>query len=140
MRTGRPRATHCKRGHERVPENLNSRRQCKLCAAMTKKAQGKSRHSAAQRWKEKYPDKHRNSVLKSVYGITLEEFSNMLEAQDNKCAICKQSFSEQTKPYVDHVHDETKRTRGLLCQKCNSLLGFACDSIVILESAIQYLK
>lgn len=42
-------------------------------------------------------------------------------------------------PMVDHDH-VTGTIRGLLCSKCNTLLGMAKDNIAILENAIKYLK
>ena len=62
----------------------------------------------------------------------------MFEKQNNKCAICGQEFSDSNKAFVDHCH-KTNRIRGLLCTKCNSLLGMANDNIEILQNAIKYL-
>src|SRR5215217_5299916 len=52
-----------------------------------------------------------------TYGITKEQYINMLEAQDGRCAICKKDFG--TRIDVDHCHD-TGEVRGLLCMLCNS--------------------
>jgi hypothetical protein len=43
------------------------------------------------------------------------------------------------KPNIDHNH-ETKRPRGLLCTTCNKLLGYAYDSVDILQAAVRYLR
>jgi len=40
---------------------------------------------------------------------------------------------------IDHDHN-TGIVRGLLCDKCNHLLGNATDSIKILLGAIKYLQ
>jgi len=40
---------------------------------------------------------------------------------------------------VDHCHREG-RVRGLLCTNCNQALGKFSDSILLLESACDYLK
>lgn len=66
------------------------------------------------------------------YGLTLEQFAQMVIDQDNKCRLCKISF-EETKITVDHDpdccgHSAKKKTcgkcnRGLLCQNCNVKLG-----------------
>ena len=70
---------------------------------------------------------------------------------DHVCPICEQSAEDlensiQTtirKSYspwaMDHDH-ETKQFRGWLCRKCNIALGNFCDSIELLEKAIEYLK
>ena len=59
--------------------------------------------------------------------------------QNIKCAICGTEFNEKNKGFVDHSHI-TNEVRGLLCSKCNSLLGMANDDIEILKKAIEYLK
>ena len=45
---------------------------------------------------------------------------------------------DTNKAFVDHCHD-TKKVRGLLCAKCNTLLGMAKDDVSILQNAITYL-
>ena len=40
---------------------------------------------------------------------------------------------------IDHNH-ETGAFRGVLCLKCNSLLGMASDSVDVLYAAVKYLK
>jgi hypothetical protein len=83
--------------------------------------------------------KHRK--LKSSYGITLDEYENMLQLQNNKCAICFFEFvytSQSKGPHVDHDH-ETGKVRMILCRFCNNLLGYANDDTLILENAITYL-
>ena len=70
----------------------------------------------------------------------------MLVEQNGVCAICRQPESrtwhgvkKQTDLAVDHCH-ETKRVRGLLCHKCNSILGYVKDSPVVLRTAADYLE
>lgn len=53
----------------------------------------------------------------------------LLADQNGKCGICEKPISfERTKnspkvtAYVDHSH-ETNQVRGILCPRCNSLLG-----------------
>jgi hypothetical protein len=40
---------------------------------------------------------------------------------------------------IDHNH-ETGAFRGILCLKCNSLLGMASESTEVLSAAIEYLN
>lgn len=92
------------------------------------------------RAEHKQDEKARNIIYqkKCKYGLSEEEYLGLFVAQNNKCAICNKSF-EDTKAFVDHDHI-TKKVRGLLCTKCNSILGMAGDSIDILNKAIRYLS
>lgn len=87
-----------------------------------------------------YDPKERNKLYqkKTKYGLSEEEYKSFFIKQSNKCAICGESF-DVVVPMVDHDH-VTGTVRGLLCSKCNTLLGMAKDNIAILENAIKYLK
>lgn len=79
------------------------------------------------------------------YGLTGPERDDIVAAQNNKCAICKDElagwgFGASAKSSaVDHCH-KTGKTRGILCYHCNMALGQFKDSITVLESAIEYLR
>lgn len=62
----------------------------------------------------------RERQLRARYGMTLEDYEALLEAQNGACAICEQEWHSHL--YVDHSH-ETGEVRGLLCAKCNTLVG-----------------
>jgi hypothetical protein len=87
---------------------------------------------------------NRDKMLRRKFGITLKQFEAMLEAQDGKCAICKQtelSLSNQRLEKtlaVDHDH-QTGKNRKLLCQRCNIGIGHL-DTIELLQAAIEYLQ
>lgn len=91
--------------------------------------------------KSKSQMSRKNSMLRLRYGITLDQFNQMLIAQNNKCAICQILIDETPKKQlcVDHCHT-TEKIRGLLCGNCNAGIGSLKDSIQLLESAISYLK
>ena len=78
----------------------------------------------------------RDQQLKFQYGITREEFDEMVAAQDNSCAICD---VEMDPPHVDHCH-KTGSVRGLLCKHCNLGLGHFRDDPSTLATAIDYLN
>ena len=59
----------------------------------------------------------------------------MLKNQNGLCLICYKPVAEF---HLDHDH-KTGRIRGLLCHKCNTLLGMCNDDIGILWSAVNYL-
>ncbi len=78
--------------------------------------------------------------LKRKYGLTIEDHTNLKINQDYRCLICKRHQDELNKSLcVDHCHKSGK-IRGLLCDRCNKMIGYAKDSIIILEEAINYLK
>ena len=73
------------------------------------------------------------------YGINENEYREILEKQENKCAICGKNQKLLTKRLsIDHCHHSMK-VRGLLCSKCNVAIGLLNDDISILENAIIYL-
>jgi hypothetical protein len=65
----------------------------------------------------------------SRYGLTQEQFRQLLESQDYRCAMCHDPFDKTV--CVDHDHSccpDEKRScgrcvRGLLCRACNTALG-----------------
>lgn len=73
--------------------------------------------------------------LKSKYNITEEQYKSMYINQNKCCKICNK---KTTKLVVDHCHN-TGLVRGLLCDSCNKLLGFARDNETILENAKTYI-
>ena len=72
--------------------------------------------------------------------FTIEDYNARLESQDYRCGICHKHQDEFKRGlFVDHDH-VTGVVRGLLCVRCNSLLGLSLDSISVLKNAIKYLS
>jgi len=90
-------------------------------------------------WRKKNPLKAKNKDLKSKFKITIADYTGMLEAQQNRCAICRRERCENYALAVDHCHD-SKKVRGLLCTNCNRGLGHFKDDPALLERAAQYLR
>ena len=89
---------------------------------------------------------YENSKLKHSYGITLEQRQVMEEQQEGLCAICNSSETRihnkskrKQKLSIDHCHT-TGKIRGLLCSRCNLVLGQVEDSPSLLSKMILYLK
>lgn len=81
----------------------------------------------------------RFKLLKETYNITVEDYNNMLDKQENKCFCCERHIDDLKKNlHVDHCH-KTGKVRGLLCYNCNSALGSVRDSVEILKKMIIYL-
>lgn len=87
------------------------------------------------------PEKHRSERLKSVYGITLDDYMKMYVAQNGKCVICNDEKPSKGKDglVVDHCHKQG-HVRRLLCVRCNTGLGQFRDDVQLLANAIDYLK
>lgn len=64
------------------------------------------------------------------YGITVDEYDAMFEAQNGQCAFC---FTSEDL-CIDHCH-ESGQVRWLLCRKCNSGLGMFNDDPELLVRA-----
>lgn len=77
------------------------------------------------------------------FGITHEEFIQLLDKQNGRCPLCdvtlSYDLSTQKNTCVDHDH-RTGKIRGVLCRLCNTMLGSAKDNITTLENSIKYLK
>jgi len=105
---------------------------------LKKKGSGEKQKRANRRWKKNNPDKVRDARLQRLYGTTQEKVDAELALQGG-CGVCRIPIPTGKGWDIDHNH-ETKEKRGILCHKCNLLLGLCDESIQILENAITYLR
>ena len=75
------------------------------------------------------------------YGLSLEDYNNMLDEQNHKCKLCLTSFTTLISKniHIDHCHT-TNKVRGVLCLHCNTGLGYFKDNTRTLTKAINYLQ
>ena len=98
-----------------------------------------------EEFKEKRRQRSYKYALKHHYGLTVEDYEQMIEDQGNRCACCGDHWDNvvsrqaHARWCVDHNH-ETGEVRGLLCNACNAMLGHAQDSIHRLAKGIEYLN
>jgi Autographiviridae endonuclease VII len=87
------------------------------------------------------PAKKREQRLRRTYGISADEFDDLIRKQGGGCAICKAPVGDGAdRPlYVDHCH-ESGKVRGLLCSSCNFGIGKFRDDVSLLTRAIDYLE
>jgi hypothetical protein len=128
---------------------------CKQCANLKNKLQKQSKPKGyysqrardyQKRWIEQNPLANKKSVLKTRYGISLEQYQKMVIDQGNKCKICgrnetvinRRTGKVQTLS-VDHCH-EIGKVRGLLCQSCNHAIGKFRDDPLLCRRAADYLE
>jgi hypothetical protein len=75
------------------------------------------------------------------YGLTVQQYQDMVTAQADRCALCGgpwRGWNGQA-PHIDHCH-KTGRVRGLLCASCNSAIGRFGDDPILLRRAADYLE
>ena len=89
--------------------------------------------------REKCIKSNKNTKLKRNFGITLEQYIQLKTNQNHKCAICNRKKFSKRDLSVDHDHS-TGQIRGLICYKCNLMLGNAEEQIETLQNAIVYLS
>ena len=83
---------------------------------------------------------NREYLLKRKYGLTLEQFDEILASQGGACAICGGTDTGKWENlHVDHNHI-TGKVRGILCNECNMAIGkFKTDEgPELLEKALAY--
>lgn len=112
---------------------------CKNCLNEREKAKAKRLRADQGPEGQAFRKRHKNHALRTNYGITLDDFNVMLERQNETCAICRNKFSKKEEPCVDHDH-LTGKVRGLLCRKCNTLIGLAKEKVTTLLRAVHYLR
>jgi hypothetical protein len=127
---------------------------CKVCDA-----------AAAKKYRTEHPEMREKARLKAVeyrktargiantkrnrlkcrYNITVEEYDHMFEQQGGLCAICGKPETAKHQSgcvahlAVDHDH-KTGNVRGLLCRRCNFIVGYAKDSKEVLLRAALYME
>jgi len=79
--------------------------------------------------------KIKDQRLQRKYGITLDQYNDMIKQQNGVCAIC----NKPGKLVVDHNHG-TGRVRGLLHTSCNRAIGYLQDKHEIILSAASYVE
>jgi hypothetical protein len=111
-----------------------------------------SLHTAIK-WNTKLCKRHRRKdvgptgyyyfyTTKTRFGLTEEDYKQLWDKQDGRCAICQSAFSMANyslKPCIDHDH-KTNKVRGLVCQRCNKAIGYLKDEPLLLLAAQIYLE
>jgi hypothetical protein len=115
----------------------------------SKEIQARSRAKHREKRKLESSDRYHNKEgwLKSKcrrFGLTQEQYWEMLASQGNGCAVCSrpESFvdpkSGRTRRLaIDHCHT-SGRVRGILCSRCNLTLGLFEDNPDTIRRLAEY--
>ncbi len=130
--------------------------ECKACASvrMTKwynsltEEQKTVRKVRTRTHRQANPESYYWNRIKRQYGLTKDQFNELLESQGYKCAICGTLDPQGVGRWcVDHNHiccpgigSCGQCIRGLLCNGCNHGLGNFRDSRESLLAAVNYLE
>ncbi|SRR5258706_2029549 len=100
-------------------------------------------------WREKNREwlsaKNRRNRFMRHFGMTVEQYEALAVQQHGLCAICGNEETTASNPgsvnslAVDHCH-ATGRIRGLICHRCNHVLGLMKDNVVALRAAALYVE
>jgi hypothetical protein len=153
-----------------IPELIKPDGRCRLCHrknASKKRNENRAwfnakmaidREKNPEKWKEIYKKEYlkQRKKHKEFYslnkccearGITIEQYQKIYEQQKGTCAICFQKetrIDSRTKSpmrlTIDHVHDKTKKVRGLLCHACNVSIGLQEDDPKRMRRAADYVE
>lgn len=116
---------------------------CKVCSNEQSRKYGtenrEKRNARLKNWRKNNPGAARENDVrkryKKLYGLTKDQVDAMKENQKNKCFLCGR---EPPRLVIDHNHD-TGEVRKLLCDRCNSLIGWI-EVYVPIEKIKSYLK
>lgn len=117
---------------------------CRECAKVERSEWYHARGGATwhKRYRKEKPEalnRHaRKHHLKKNYGLSVQEYDQILADQEGHCALCPRQ-PKKKRLAVDHDHKTGKR-RGLLCSLCNPALGAFHDDPVLLRKAADYLE
>jgi Recombination endonuclease VII len=96
-------------------------------------------NASKRKWHARNRERQKHYLRQLVYGISPERYQEFLLVQGDVCAICGGRNQTGKDLAVDHSH-LTGKVRGLLCNRCNILLGLAKDDPERLLEAALYLE
>lgn len=117
---------------------------CIACYGKKSRAYYRRKYPGDPGFRAKLYETSRRNLLRRRFGLQAGEYDAMLAAQDFGCAICGATRSRHAngrpcRLAVDHDH-ATGKVRGLLCSRCNQMIGHVGEDVSILAAAIAYLK
>lgn len=127
---------------------------CKACCVSSGKSWYKANKDLVnQRRSDQWhslPEEERKARARATHikahGITVEDYDQMVEEQDGRCAICRELPPDGEVLQIDHDHSCCpgstscgKCVRKLLCSACNRGIGCFRDKVALLMKAVEYL-
>lgn len=98
------------------------------------------RRSLYRKYREGNNRAVKNHRLRNWYGITIDQYEQMIKSQDGLCAICSKILDLGRGTHLDHWHSGDQRIRQVLCNFCNSGLGMFKEDKETMLKAVAYLE
>lgn len=120
--------------------------QCKTCETVYAKQRYLTAKEEGLQCIKNKRESSRIYSLKRKFGITVEQYNDLLEQQNHCCAVCGRHQDEFKKKFaVDHAHTESKdipagMIRGLLCYICNTRIVGDRTNPEIFQKTADYLR
>ncbi len=120
---------------------------CKKCSNVLVRERRKRNLTPERKLKNakrtsKYTAKNKDTIknrrLLKKYNVDLDWLYAKLIEQNFECTICSTHIDEKS-AVVDHCHDKNY-IRGVICNKCNTAIGFFKNSTDSMKKAIKYLE
>lgn len=125
--------------HKKTKSKDGRQSKCKEC-----------NQKSVEKWQKDNPDKYEATWKRQIatdgallkrrlrtYQLSEQEYNELLEKCEGKCTICKEVPSNWL--VIDHCHTSGV-VRGLLCNNCNTGLGYFKDDPIRMLNAIEYLN
>lgn len=120
---------------------------CKSCRKNTDAAYHKiyySKHKERLKIKGSQNKEAKRKIRLSKYGILPIDYNKLYSNQRGVCKICDNPETIKRQGsicslVVDHCH-KTGKVRGLLCNKCNLIIGKLYDNLDIARNIVSYLE
>jgi DNA segregation ATPase FtsK/SpoIIIE-like protein len=144
-------ASYYQRNKERLKANAakwrerNPERVKEAAKAKRKRYLGKNKERLAAERRSRTHFSTRDKYLLATYGITGAQYEALHTAQGGVCSICrepevrKSQLGRVHRMSVDHNH-QTGQIRGLLCARCNHVIGHVREDISLLNAMKNYIN
>jgi hypothetical protein len=90
----------------------------------------------------RHPGARRENSLHKYEGMTTARYEEMFTAQGGVCIVCSQPETQKRlgklRPLVVDHHHDSGIVRGLLCSRCNTMIGYARENAEHLRKAADF--
>lgn len=103
-------------------------------------ARTRTEHNAL--YHERNPGARRENSLHKYDGMTTTRYNEMFTTQRGVCIVCSQPETQmrlgKLRPLVVDHHHDSGIVRGLLCSRCNTMIGYARENAEHLRKAADF--